>query len=161
MPGILFPSPYKSVFKLIQPSVSPTSVGVTETVLGTITIPGGALGTTGMLRISGVALVTSSATTKSMRVRLNGLTGTALLSLGGVTTNANWEFYGILNANASQSSQYTFGFTRRTGDTIQLGVTPVLSTIDMSANVDIVLTGQMTSGSENMACLALIAELVR
>lgn len=157
----LYLPPQQQILRLIQPSVGSTLITTSEAVLGTLTIPGGSIGPTGELELDAMMSITTSANLKTVRVRLDGLAGTAIYTFGSITTNSNFGIKLLIVANASESAQFTWGTSWRATDILQAANAPVSSTINMTTDRTIVVTGQAAAVSENMACLAMRAKITR
>lgn len=114
-----------------------------EIVVASYTLPKGALETAGQgLRISASAAWVSSANSKTMRIRLNGLTGNILAVLVGTTTNGV-ALQTVVRRAASATTFVASGFGIGDGTTAAVtSVTNLLSTtIANSGNFD---TGNVT-----------------
>jgi len=122
----------------------------TEATLVTVTVPAGAMGPNGLLRITTVWTYTNSANNKNIRVRLGaasaGLSGTSYLAVTQTTSASFRDQRQIGNRNA-QNSQVG-GFAGSTAFT-QGSAANVTSAVDTSAASELVFTtawGGATSG---------------
>lgn len=109
----------------------------TEETAATVTVPAGAMGANGRLRITSVWSYTSSAGQKLQRIRFGGASGTQYLSGSTTTTNALRLQHEIANRNATNSQVGGFAGGNSWG-TASSGV--VTSSVDTTAAVDIVFT---------------------
>lgn len=142
---------------LSKPS-SPTAVSdagpgaytasTSETVVYSITIPGGMLGKNGWIQSVAIFAHNNSAGTKTGRIRLGGLGGDLNQSIAATTTRSDQSITFIRNRN-SYSSQvmYTQGSTNF--GTVNADV--VVGTIDTSASTTEVFT--CTHGTATDACI--------
>ena len=136
----------KSAGVLAQSAVAASVTGTTsETVLATIPVPAGAMGANGILRIITLWSVTNSADSKTLRVRLGGIGGTAYLGLG-VTAVATAQELTLIRNRNSLSSQVGFAATPAASyGTSTTAVTT--SAVDMSAAQDLVITGTIAANA--------------
>jgi hypothetical protein len=143
--------------------IASTAVGTTltgsttETVLGTVTIPAGAMGANGWIRVTTLWNYTSSANTKTLRIRFGGLTGTVYQNLTPTTTLSAMTQRLIMNRNSLSSqigpaiaSQNSFG---------QQAATLPTSTLNTGVAQDLVITGQLASAAETITLEGYIVEL--
>lgn len=131
-----------------------------ETVLATVSIPAGYLGANGRIRLSlNVALSPSSANAKTIRVRLGGIGGTSVASAAYTTNTVGTMQVEISNQN-DDAVQRTYGMANRTTDAVVAVLTPVGSTVDTSAAVDLVITGQLANGAESITLQSYAADVI-
>lgn len=137
-----------------------------ETVLKTITIPKNLLNARGQIKVKAAGTTTANNGVKTIYVRINGLTGTALCTLS-VAANANpynWQAEGvIINATtASQRSSFKGVSCLTVGGATAFatGITDLLltSAIDTTADVDLVVTGDLANGGDTVTCNLLFVE---
>lgn len=133
---------------VIASSALATSVTgtTTETVLGTITIPAGAMGANGWIRATALWSFTSSANNKSLRIRLGGASGTVYQNITATATLSSMTQRLIMNRN-SLSSQVGAAIASANSFGLQSGTLPT-STINTGVAQDLVFTGQLTNTSE-------------
>ncbi len=131
--------------------------GTTEQVMTTVAIPAGFLGTNGALRITANMTHTGSTNLKTFRVRLGGLSGTILGNLGTVTAThiASTLTCLIVNRN-SQSSQ--IGILLFLANTT---VAPATGAVNTANAQDLVITGQLATGSESFNINSLLVEVLK
>ena len=133
-----------------------------ETALATITIPGGAMGANGVLRITALWTFTGSTNSKTFRVRMGGIGGTAFLNSATTTaTNVILSSHTIVyNANsqsaqksyvANSASNGPFGFTTSAANT---------GAIDTSADWSLVISGQLANTGETITLEHYIVEVL-
>jgi len=128
-----------------------------ETVLAGITLPGGAMGPNGLLRITSVFSFTNSANTKSMRYRLGGLAGAALMSVSS-TTSASMMTQRLVQNRNSQASQVSGppGFANSFGAS---GNPAATSSVDTASDQTIAITGQLASSSDTITLESCLVEV--
>ena len=131
----------------------------TETALATITLPGGAMGANGILRVTSIFSYTNSANNKNIRMRLggSGLSGTQLqnvtvsstsgIMLQRVMQNRNAQNSQVLGASATNTSYGTFG------------AAPITSGVDTSSDQPIVLSGQLSNSGETLTLESYVIEV--
>lgn len=146
-----------SVLKASAVAASHTG-NTTETVLATITIPAGAMGLNGVLRIAADWTTTNSANDKTLRIRLGGIGGTALTSTA-FTTVAN-AFHRMLIANRnSASSQFSSTDRSRATDVVS-SYEVATAAINTAVVQTLVLTGQLETAGETITLENYIVELL-
>lgn len=128
-----------------QSGVRTSSSGTGEDVLATVSIPAGAMGANGRLIIYAVWTVTTSGNNKVTRIRFGGASGTIYGTSGNLTTQVTFQDYRtIANRNAT-NSQIGGGSTTPIGGTSSAVVT---STVDTTAAVDLVFSGECADGAD-------------
>lgn len=139
-------------------SVQTSHTGDTnETTLATITVPAGAMGANGFVRVFALYSFTNSVNAKTCRVRFNGIGGTVYASAG-LTSVATWRAEASIGNRNSASSQV--GGPNNTTNTFSSSTTAVsTSAVDTTSAVDIVLTGQLTNSGETIAIESYVVEL--
>lgn len=131
-----------------------------ETTVATVTIPAGAMGANGILRITSLwSFSPNNGNTKTPRVRLNGLAGT--IYLGTATASVVSAHFPtiIRNRNATNSQ---IGYVANTPT--QFGTNNaalVTSAIDTTASVDIVFTGQLATGTDTITLESYLVEILK
>lgn len=121
------------------------------------TLPGGALGPNGMLRISGRLAYTNSANAKTIDVKLGGVS----LFGRGRTTSSSDSFRLTLMNRGSEASQIELSNWQQAGSELQGGSTVATATYAIDTSVDQVLaiTGQLASIGELITLEAWFVEL--
>jgi len=130
-----------------------TTGDTNENTLATITIPAGAMGANGIVRITTVFSYTNSANTKSLRVKFGGTT----YQNTSVTTTASARYQTQIhnrNATNSQGGGHISGtFATSSGN-------PVTSSVDTTAAVTVLITGQNGLGSETITLESYSVEVI-
>lgn len=144
---------------VLAQSASPASVTgtLTETALATVTIPAGAMGLNGALRITVLWSHTNSANTKTLNTRLGGVSGTIISGLP-VTTTASTQAMTMLRNRGAANSQVRFGSTTNSFSAFSSAV--VTHAVDTSVAQDLVLTGVLTNTGETITVEAYTVELL-
>lgn len=138
-------------------AVAVTLTGSTdEAALAAFTLPGGALGPNGALRITTVYSFTNSANSKTMRYRLGGLGGTAIMAVSATTTVSNMVQRTIQNRGV-QDSQVAAP-TGNNGSFGNSGNSPGTAALDTAQDQVIALTGQLASSGETITLESWLAE---
>jgi hypothetical protein len=137
------------------------SADTNENILGTTTIPAGALSTGGGIRVKFKFTYTNSANNKTLRVRFGGIAGTLYLSVVQTTSASTWGEVILGNAGATNSQQ-GFGvyYTGSAGITGPSGAV-ITSAIDTTAATTLVITGQKATAGETLTLEMFTAELLR
>jgi hypothetical protein len=127
-----------------------------ENILATITIPAGAMGPNGRLRIQTGWTVTNSANNKVLRVRFSGIGGTIFYGAT-VTTSASVEDVrsihnrGVTNSQACFQGGASFGSSSSAYGT---------SSVDTSVATTVVITGQKATAGETLTLESYLVELI-
>lgn len=130
------------VFAQTGTAVSVSAV-TTEETLATITIPGGAMGPNGWVQVIFAADVTANANTKSLRVRVGGSAGTVYVNrnITSAGTFGTSRILHIINNNSQSSQKAGTNAINTVGLGDQSAAVPT-SSVDTSANWDLVIAGQ-------------------
>ena len=126
-----------------------------ETTLATVTVPGGAMGPNGVLRVATTWSHTGT-TTKVLRVRFGG---TVYLGFN-ASTNPGSQHLTIISNRNSESSQVG-GPKDIVGGFGHSSETPQTGTADTSADVDLTLTAALTDGGESPTLERYVVEVLR
>ena len=126
-----------------------------KTTLATVTVPGGAMGANGVLRITSLWSHTNSANTKTPRIEFGGTQyyGTAL-----TTTATSRMYHTIANRNAANSQvggagSEIFNWGATTGSL-------TTSDANTSADQDLVFSGQLANGGDTIALESYLVEVL-
>ena len=129
-----------------------------ENILGTVTIPAGAMGVNGILRVEALWTVTNSANNKTLRVRLGGIGGTQFIGNVVTTVATARALVSIANRGAANSQiSMANSFNTMWGSTTNAVTT---AAIDTSAATTIVITGQKASAGETLTLESYLVELI-
>lgn len=146
---------------LAKSAVAVPLTGTTaETALASIPIPAGAMGPSGILRVTTLWSYPSSANVKSLRYRLgaNDLTGAQLMSVTGTTTFGTMLQRTIFN-RASQASQITQALANAASFGT-FAAAPVATTVDTSIEQSLVISGQLASAGETLTLEGYVVEVL-
>lgn len=131
-----------------------------ETALATITVPAGAMGPNGLLRVTTQWSYTNSANNKTLRVRFGGASGTGYLGNNVTTTNAFRDQRLIANRNAANAQVGQSTGVLTSGGWGTSTSTPVTSSVDTSAAADLVISGQLANAGETVTLESYLVELL-
>lgn len=148
--------------RMIGSGATATSLtgSTSETAMATVNIPANALGPNGIIRVQAFfSGMTSSANTKTVRVRFNGLSGTSMASIA-FSTVTTGNIMATIQNRASVTSQVGWGFGCRGTDGIQSLTTATTASIDTKASVDLVISAQLASGAEAIVMDQFLVELI-
>jgi len=129
-----------------------------ENTLATITVPAGAMGLRGILRITTSWTTTSSANNKTLRVRFSGGAGTQYATLVYTTSVSAFDVRYIINRD-SATSQVGSMAAKDTGLGAGGGAL-VTSSVDTTAATTVVITGQKASAGETLTLGSYLVELI-
>lgn len=130
-----------------------------ENALATITVPAGAIGPNGQIRIRALISYTNNANSKTLRIRLGGIAGTVLATEAGVTTQLSSEFIGaIANRNAANSQIGRVDAFRGTGAATVYPI--VTSAVDTAVSTTIVITGEKTVATDAITLESVLVEVI-
>ncbi len=143
---------------LAASGVSASHTGDTnETALATVTVPAGAMGANGALRITALWTYTNSANTKTLRCRFgNGLSGTTFISTTATTTAAQRNQILIQNRNATNSQ---IG-GQPSGLLAASSVANGTGTIDTTASQSVTLSALLANSGETITLESYVVELL-
>ena len=128
-----------------------------ETALATVAIPAGAMGPNGSLRITAVFSHTNSANSKTLRIRLGGISGAAFMSYSN-SANASQMTQRIIQNRNSQALQVSgaAGIANAVG--AEHGIAGDRRGRHVSAQ-DLVISGQLASADEVITLESYLVEL--
>lgn len=154
---IIFPA--SKTFILAANAVAIAHTGtVDETVLATVTVPGGAMGLNGRLRVISLWSWTNSANTKTARCRFSGISGTQV-NAGAGTTTASTQLTNIIrNVNAANAQKYFNGTIAPFN--IPNAAAIITSSVDTSVDQTLVFTAQLTNTGETITLQDYMVELI-
>lgn len=147
--------PADMVRVLAQSGVAASVTGTTnETTLATITLPGGAMGINGGVRIHTLWSMTNNANNKTQKVKFGG-TSILFYTLTSVAGNQTLTIY--RNRGAANSQVGLANSSTGIGNTSSA---PTTSSIDTSADVTILITGQLATGTDTLTLEAYSVEVL-
>jgi hypothetical protein len=146
-------------FILAQSGAASSHTGNTsETTLATITIPAGAIGLNGCVRVTTLWSHTSSVNNKTLRVRFGGAGGTQYLNAVHTTSASARTQAQIYNRNSASSQiGYVAGVANPWGTNAGGNTT---SAVNTTAAVDLVISGQLANSGETITLEAYTVELL-
>jgi hypothetical protein len=128
-----------------------------ENVLATITVPAGAMGPNGTIRVWTSWSYTNGANNKVLRVRFGGGAGTSYLGFTATTTAGARFFTEISNRNATNSQ---FGGIGASGSFGASTNTYSTSAVDTTAATTIVISGTKASAGDTLTLERYLVELL-
>lgn len=138
---------------LANSAVAASVTGTTnETTLATVTVPAGAVGANGLLRITTLWSVTNNANNKTVRHKL----GSTTVWTASPTSTASGQFQSITRARNSTSSQVTqFSSTTNFGTSANAQTT---SSLDFTGAVTLTITAQLATSTDTATLEAYTVE---
>lgn len=130
-----------------------------ENALATITVPAGAMGANGSLRIWTLWAFTNSANNKTARIRFSGAAGTQYLALT-VTTTATYSDVRMISNRGATNSQVGSASSGSSMFALSAGTYPT-SAVDTTAATTIVITGQKASAGETITLEGYSVQLLK
>lgn len=130
----------------------------TETILATIPVPAGIMGVNGALRIAADWTTTNSANDKTLRIRLGGIGG-AVLTGTAFTTVAN-AFHRMMVVNRNSASSQWVSTDRSRATDIVSSYEATTAAVNTAVAQDLVITGQLETGTETITLENYIVELI-
>lgn len=127
----------------------PLTGSTSETTLATLTIPAGALGPNGMVRLTMNFSCTNNANSKTCRARLGGMAGTQYLN-SPLTSQSRLHVPIMIYNRNSESSQIGGTNAGNQGGYGQSTSGQVTSTVDTTIVQTIVITGQLANASDTL-----------
>lgn len=134
--------------------VAASTSATSEATLATISIPAGAMGANGMLRITTHWSGTNSANNKTHRIRLGG---TAFFNVS-VTTSPTCQALTLIRNCNSASSQ--IGWVNSHGGYGVSGSTRTSGTVNTAAAVDLTITAFVASGADTVTLDGYLVEVI-
>ena len=117
------------------------------------------MGANGVLRVTTLWSYSNSASNKTLRLRLGGLSGSAFQATVATTSNIAVIQRTIQNRN-SQSSQIGFNAASAASfTTVGSGSAVATGAVDTSVDQSIVITGQLASAGESVTLESCLVEL--
>jgi len=168
-----FPSPYVLTPRVSAASLSavatssvlgasgtavPHTGTLTETAIASVTIPAGAMGLHGVLKVASLWSYTNSANTKIIRIRYSGLTGTAYYGNSLTTTASLWAVCMIWNAGAANSQRGMVTAIAPQGTSTAALVT---SAVDTAADSTVAFCATLANVGETITLQNYVVELLR
>lgn len=141
-------------------SVTTPASDTNENVTATCSIPAGAMGPNGAIRVTSYWTMNNNGNNKSVRVRFSGVGGTQYHSIAYSSNVSAAEQFMIFN-RGSQSSQYGTpggGLASNTGLGSSTGV-GTTSSVDTSQPTSLVFTCQKATGTDTCTMEAFIVEV--
>lgn len=136
----------------------PLTGSTSETALATISIPAGAMGANGRLRITVLASASlNNANSKTLRARLGGISGT-IFGSSSLASVLSWQSQFIIRNRNSASSQV--GFPSAANVFSNAGAAPVTASIDTSVAQDLVISGQLGTGTDTLTLEDYMVEIL-
>jgi hypothetical protein len=130
-----------------------------ETVLVTVPIPGGAMGTKGALRITTLwSAGANNANAKNGRVRFNNTSGDIILTCGLTSLLAGSVQRTVWNQGAENSQAFFVGATANSYTTSTTANST--SAIDTSADFSLVFTAALANGTDTLTLTSYLVELL-
>ncbi len=130
-----------------------------ETTLATITIPAGAMGPNGLVRVEATYSFTSNANNKTAIFRFGGTGGTQYLATIG-TTQGHARFSRTISNRNSASSQVGASHNNAGGWGVGGGGAVLTSAINTSAAVDLLIRGQLANAADTITLESYAVELL-
>lgn len=121
---------------------------VSETTMATATIPGGLIGSTGVLEILPTFNHPSSANNKTWRIKIGGISGTAYYDNTYTTTRSAMPMLAIRSTSTTAQKGASSAVAAGLGTSASAIIT---SAIDTTVDFTIVVTGQLASSGETMS----------
>lgn len=132
---------------------------VDETILASVSIPGGALGLHGMLRVTHFWSYPNSANAKTPRLRLGGIGGVIFAAPVLTTTVQAHMQHSIANAGAANVQEF-FLPTVTSGFTTSATALSAAGAIDTAVDHTLVITAQLASAAETITLRRYLVELI-
>lgn len=137
----------------------PVTGTTSETTLGSVVIPAGAMGANGIIRVTALFSYTSSGNNKTLRVRLGGLAGTAFHQAISTTSSFHQTMVMIRNRNSvsSQVSAPLISAIAFNTGSAAVGT----GSVNTANEQTLVITGQLANNSETITLEAFSVEILK
>jgi hypothetical protein len=131
-----------------------------ENALATITVPPGAMGLNGVLRISTLWTTTNNANAKTLRIRFSGAAGTQYFSQNVASSLATGTIHLIANRGVANSQ---VGYPAGSAATVYgpSGNGVVTSAVDTAAATTIVISCQKATAGDTITLEGYTVELIK
>lgn len=129
-----------------------------ENILATVTIPAGALGTTGVARVKAAFSFTNSGNAKTMRIRYSGIGGTIYGTVA--LTNQLYTEMTVHIGNKGATNSQGGGYTELRNAALSQDYS-ITSAVDTTAATTVVITGQKAVAGETLTLVGYTAEILR
>lgn len=129
-----------------------------ETALATISIPAGAMGANGILRVTLLVTGTNNANTKTIRIRLGGISGSQFFAASIASTLTTRSQIQIQNRNSQASQVAHANATLNSFQSTSGGV--FTASVDTSAAQDLVISGQLGTGTDTLTLESYLVEIL-
>jgi hypothetical protein len=138
----------------------PLTGTTTETVLAAITIPAGAMGPNGAVRVTTIWSHPNSANQKTMRYRLGSadILGALIMNIV-LSANTGAMLQRIVHNRNAQNSQIS-GSAGNAASFGAFATVAVTAAVDMSADQSFVITGQLASAGETITLESYLVEVL-
>lgn len=135
-----------------------------ETGLVTVSVPAGAMGVNGILRVRTVWTVTNNANNKTRRIRFGaaaaGTGGTVMLGVASASTASIQHLNQIQNRN-STSSQVAMSTGAGTGGFTETTSANATGSINTANASEVFISGQLATGTDTITLESYSVELLR
>jgi hypothetical protein len=161
MRKVVIANPGATILALSSVQLPNSNPGITtEVLLKTITIPGGAMGPDGLLRISTMWQANNNANVKTARVRVGGIGGTLIMAypFASLVQGRAQNFW---SNRGSESSQLGWGAsTSNAGQWTSSAGSMITTAVDTSVDWDLVITSQLATGTDTLNLEGYLVELL-
>lgn len=146
---------------ILAKSAVPVTTGniTSETVVATVPIAAGALGSNGQLRIHTSWAATNNANAKTIRARLGGVSGVAFLSAN-ITAVAGCSAVTHIAQNNSTFAQVGSSHVITTGGYAIANAQGSTAAADTASAADLVITAQKGTGTDTLTLQSYLVELL-
>jgi hypothetical protein len=144
-------------------AIVPGCSGIRQTVTGTtnevvldqVTIPGGAMGTNGQLRISGLWSFSNNVNTKTLRIKIGGTVFEQIVAPGNLILPFEFRIAnrGVANSQVSIPLGMTSFYTPQSSVALVMAV-------DTSVDQVLQFTGQLTVGTDTASIESWLVEIL-
>lgn len=138
----------------VQSSLTGTT---TETAIISVSVPGGAMGPNGLLRVTTQWSCTNNANVKTARLRIGGIGGTAVYGAALTSTAGAFMQRNVANRNSQSSQVFSFG-TASANSFTTVTTAATTATLDTSATWSLVLSGELAVGTDTISVEQYIVE---
>jgi hypothetical protein len=126
----------------------PHTGNTNETALATISVPAGAMGPNGALRVTAMFSMTNNANNKTPRLRLGGISGTGFYFVAHASI-ATIMLQRVIHNRNSEASQVSFPGSSLTSYGTSTSA-PTTGTQNTAGALDLVLSGQLADGADTI-----------
>jgi hypothetical protein len=137
----------------------PHTGNTNETALLTLSIPAGSMGANGWIQISSTWGFAGANNNRTPRIRLGGIGGTAFMAVAHASTILSFSDIRRIHNRHATNSQAGHNLASASGGVGASSGAIITGALDTTTALDLVLSGQLTNGSDTIILESYVVEL--